>query len=154
MKINIIAIAVDDGWAFIVKEGKIFLLSPPYTSHTEVSRKVVEHSIYLYRVEECDIVLNSIDDAVEYLKKKYIESMKKRGIKIPSSKQLRRLWKYATDDVLLKCLKKIKNELIPEGKLDIAKSMASDLIKLEKVQNNSEMREMCRDIINKCNQEK
>ncbi len=156
MKIKIIAIAPNDGVGFVEKEGKIFLLRPPYTSSSqiEVSRKVVENAIYSYGFEECDIALNSISNVVKYLKKTYIKSMKKQGIGLPSLEQLKELLKYATDDVLLKYLKRAKNELIPEGRLDAAESIVLDLMKLEKVQHNPEMQKMGIDILEKCNQER
>ena len=154
MEIKIIAIAPNDGWGFIEKEEKIYLLHPPYTSSNliEVSRKEVETAIHLHGFEECDISLNGINEAVKFLKEKYIESKETQGIDLPSSKRLRELLKYATDDVLLGYLNKAKRELIPEGKLDAAESIALELMKLEKVKNNPEIREMGIDILEKCSQ--
>jgi hypothetical protein len=156
MEIKIIAIAPNDGWAFIVKEGKIFLLRPPYTSSNqiEVSRRVVENAIHLHGFEECDITLSSVNEVVRFLKEAYIELKKKQGVSLPSSEQLRELLKYATDDVLLEYLTKAKRELIPEGELDAAESIALELMKLEKVKKNPEMGELGLDILEKCNQER
>lgn len=154
MEIKIIAIAPNDGWGFIEKEEKISLLRPPYTSSNliEVSRKEVENAIHLHGFEECDISLNGINEAVKFLKEKYIESKETQGIDLPSSKQLRELLKYATDDVLLEYLSKAQRELIPEGKLDAAESIALELMKLESVNDNPEMREKGIDILEKCSQ--
>lgn len=156
MKIKIIAIAPNDGWGFIVREEKIFLLRPPYVSSNqiEVSEKDVENAIHLHGFEECDITLNTVNEMVRFLKEKYIESKKNQGIDLPSSEQLRELLKYATDDVLLEYLNKAKRELIPEGKLDVAESIALELMKLEKVRNNPEMHEMARDVLEKSKQER
>jgi len=154
MKIKIIAIAPNDGWGFIEKGEKIILLRPPYTSsnQVEVSRKVVENAIQLHGFEECDITLNSVNEVVRFLKETYIELKKKQGVSLPSSERLRELLKYATDDVLLEYLNKAKRELIPEGKLDAAESIAFDLMKLEGVRNNPEMLKMGIDILEKCSQ--
>ena len=156
MKIKIIAIAPSDGWAFIIKEYKIFLLRPPYISSNqiEVSEKDVETAIHLHGFEECNFDFYSLHEVVEFLKTKYIESMKNQGIGLPSSEQLRELLKYAPDDVLLQYLKRAEEELIPEGKLDAAESIALELLKLDKVKENLEMHDMAEDILNKCNQKK
>jgi tetratricopeptide (TPR) repeat protein len=153
MEIKIIAIAPNDGWGFIEKEEKIYLLHPPYTSSNliEVSRKEVENAIHLHGFEVCDISLNGINEAVKFLKEKYIESKETQGIDLPSSKQLRELLKYATDDVLLEYLNKAKRELIPEGKLDAAESIASELKKLETVRKNPKMLEMIIETLEECN---
>ena len=156
MEIKIIAIAPNDGWGFIEKEEKIYLLHPPYTSSNliEVSRKEVENAIQLHGFEVCDISLNGINEAVKFLKEKYIESKETQGIDLPSSKQLRELLKYATDDVLLEYLNKAKRELIPEGKLDAAESIASELKKLETVRKNPKMLEMIIETLEECNKER
>jgi len=156
MKIKIIAIAPNDGWAFIIKEYKIFLLHPPYISSNqiEVSEKDVGTAIHLHGFEECNFDFNSLHEVIEFLKTKYIESMKKQGIGLPSSEQLRELLKYAPDDVLLQYLKRAEEELIPEGKLDAAESIALELLKLDKVKDNLEMHDMAADILDKCNQKK
>lgn len=154
MKTKIIAIAANDGWAFIVKEDRIFLLRPPYVSSNqiEVSEGVVENAIHLYGFEECAITLSSMNEVVRFLKEKYIESKRIQGIDLPSSEQIRELLKYATDDVLIEYLNKAKTELIPEGKLDAAESIALELMKLERVKNNPEMQEKAIHILEKCSQ--
>jgi len=156
MEIKIVAIAPNDGWGFIEKEGKIFLLRPPYTSSNqmEVSRKFVENAIHLHGFDVCDIALNSINEVVRSLKETYIESKKSQGVSLPSSEQLRELLKYATDDVLLEYLDRAKKELIPEGKLDAAESIASELRKLERVRTNPKMLELVIEILEKCNKER
>ena len=156
MKIKIIAIAPNDGWAFIIKEDKIFLLHPPYVSSNqlEVSEEDVETAIHLHGFEECNFDFNSLHEVIEFLKTKYIESMKNQGIGLQSSEQLRELLKYAPDDVLLQYLKRAEEELIPEGKLDAAESIALELLKLDQVKEDREMLDMAADIIDKCSQKK
>ncbi len=156
MKIKIIAIAPNDGWGFVEKEEKLFLLRPPYISsdQIEVSIKDLSKAIHSYGFEECAISLNSINEVVKFLKETYIESKEKQGISLPSSEQLRELLKYATDEVLLEYLKRAKRELIPEGKLDAAESIASELKKLETVRKNPKMLEMIIETLEECNKER
>lgn len=154
MKFKIIAAAPDDGWGFVSEEEKIFLLRPPYTSSDkiEVSMKVVENAIHLRGFEEYDITLDTINEVVRSLKEMYIESKRKQGIDPPSSEKLKEFLKYATDDVLLGYLNRANDELIPDGKLDAAGAIASDLLDLENVRNNSEMLSMGLGILKKCRQ--
>ena len=156
MKIKIIAIAPNDGWAFIIKEGKIYLLRPPYTTSNqiEVSSKVVENAIHIHDFEECVFTFDSMSEVIGSIKDRYIKSMKEQGIDLPSSEELRELLKYATDDVLLEYLKRAKRELIPEGKLDAAESVTIDLMKLERVMRNPEMQKMAIDILENCKEER
>ncbi len=155
MKTKIMAIAPSDGWAFIVKEDEIFLLRPPYISSNqiEVSEKDVENAIHLHGFEECDTICDSISEVVKFLKEKYVESMKKQSAGLPSSEELRELLKYANDEVLLQYLKKADEELIPDGKLNAAKSIALDIMKIEKVRTNREMYDLAVNILQKCKHE-
>ena len=154
MGIKVIAIAPYDEWAFIEKEGEIFLLRPPYTASNlvEVSEQVVGNAIHKYGFVECDFTFSSMREVVRFLKETFVRLMKEQGIGTPSSEELRGLLKYATDDVLLEYLKKAEKELIPEGKLDAAEAIALELMKLEKVKNDLRMLDMCRDILEKCSQ--
>ena len=148
-EIKIIAIDLDNGWEFILKNGKTFLLRPPYThsNQIEVSMEFVENAIHLQGFEECDVPLTDMNESIEYLKQGYIESKRDQGIDVPSSKQLRELLEYADDIVLFDWLNRIKRELIPEGKLDTAGFIVSELAKLEQVKSNPEMWRMAMEII-------
>jgi len=156
MEIKIIAIAPKDGWGFIEKEEKLFLLRPPYTTsdQIEVTIKDLSKAIHSYGFEECAISRNSINETVKFLKDAYIETKKTQGIELPSFEKLREGLKYATDDVLLEYLKRAKKELIPEGKLDAAESVTIDLMKLERVMRNPEMQKMAIDILENCKEER
>ena len=149
MGIKIIAIDLDNGWEFILKDGKIFLLRPPYTpsNQIEVSMKFVENAIHLQGFEECDIPLVDMGEVIEYLKQGYIESKRDQCIDPPSSEQLVELLKYADDIVLFDWLNRIKKELIPEGKLETAGFVVSELAKLKQVKSNPEMWRMVMEII-------
>lgn len=156
MEIKIIAIAPKDGWGFIEKEEKLFLLRPPYTTsdQIEVTIKDLSKAIHSYGFEECAISRNSINETVKFLKDAYIETKKTQGIELPSFEKLREGLKYATDEVLLEYLKRAKKELIPEGKLDAAESVTIDLMKLERVMTNQEMQKMAIDILENCKEER
>jgi len=156
MEIEVIAIAPNDGWAFIVKGEEIFLLRPPYVSSNliEVTEKDVENALHLYGFEECNFSFNSLKEVIEFLKNEYIESMRNQNIALPSSEQLRGLLKYATDDVLLRYLEKAEKELIPQRKLAAAESIALELMKLEKVRGNREMHNKAVGILEKCRQKR
>jgi hypothetical protein len=152
MKIKVIAIAPYDGWAFIVEEERLLLLRPPYvlSELDEVSKYEVENAISAHGFEECDITFDSIDEVIEFLKDQFVRLRKNQGIEIPSSKELRKLLEYAPDDVLREYLRRAEEELIPKGKVEAAESIVSDLMKLERVRDNPEMKSMAARIIEKC----
>ena len=154
MEIKVIAIAPNDGWAFIKTAEGIFLLRPPYISsnQTEVTQSDVEKALHLHGFEECDSSFDNKREVIGFLKDKYVESMKNRGIELPSPDELKELLKYATDDALLRFLERAEKELIPDGKRKAARSIALDIMKLEKAKSNPKIYDKALSVFDKCDQ--
>lgn len=153
MKITIIAVSPYDGWAFIKREGKIFLLRPHDASQVEeVSKEEVEKAVGVHGFEECDIAFDTMDAVVSFLKDQFVQLRKGLGIEVPTLEELRELLNNASDDVLLEYLKRAK-KLIPE-KIEAAELIAQDLLNLEKVKNSPEMRKAATEILKRCEQER
>ncbi len=155
MEIKVIAIAPNDGWAFIKTAEGISLLRPPYVSSNqiEVTQSDVEKALHLHGFEECDSSFDNVREVIGFLKDKYVESMKNSGIELPSSDKLRESLKYASNDALLRFLERAEKELIPRGKCKAARSIALDIMKLEKAMSNLEIRSMVVSVLEKCDQE-
>lgn len=156
MKIEVIAAAPYDGWAFIVKEEKIFLLRPPYISSnlSEVSEDVVAKAVSAYGFVGCDAVFDNINEVIRFLKDQLVKSRKDLGFEVPSSEELKELLKYFDDDVLFKYLRRAQVDLIPERNFEAAESIALEIMKLERVETNPEMRRMAIEILERCKQER
>lgn len=131
MTVKIIAIAPLDGWAYIERNDKIFLLEPPYDSNniSPVSLETVENAVGKYGFEECEIILNNIDEIVSYITYQFVKSRNDIGMKIPSLEELKELLKYFPDNILLEYLRRINDELIPQGIFDGAEKLIRDIIK-------------------------
>jgi len=115
MKIKMIAIAPYDGWAFIIKEERLYLLRPPYRAKDllEVEEKDLENAIHKSGFQECDQAFNNLAEIIGFLDEQYIEAMKKRGIALPDKEQLKELLEYATEEILTGYLEKAEREFIP-----------------------------------------
>ncbi|MFX0066378.1 MAG: hypothetical protein ACFFC7_29820, partial [Candidatus Hermodarchaeota archaeon] len=149
MKIKVIALAPNDGWAYIERENKITLLRPPYTpsNQVEVSMKDVKDAIELYGFEKCVFTANTIEEVIKFLEQQYFKSNELEILELPSLEQLKEFLEDAPDDVLFKYIEKAQKELIPKGELEIAKSIALDLLSFEKVKQNPKMHAMATEII-------
>jgi len=76
---------------------------------------------------------------------RYIEMLKGFGVVEPSTENFKELLKYADEDVYINYLKRTKNELIPKMKFDIAETIASDIMDLNK--GNPDIKNMASDIL-------
>jgi len=156
MKIKMIAIAPYDGWAFIIKEERLFLLRPPYREKdlVEVEEKDLENAVHKYGFQECDHAFNNFAETIGFLNEKYIEAMKKKGISLPDKAQLKELLEYATEEILMGYLEKAEKEFIPHRNLDAAESIALALLPLEKVIQNEVIFQKTIAILNRCKEER
>lgn len=152
MKIKMIAIAPHDGWAFIIKDEKLYLLRPPYrlVDLIEASKKDLANAVDKYGFQECNAVFNNLSETINFLDEKYVELMKKQGTSLPKQEELKSLLKYATDEILTEYLDKAEKEFIPQRNLDGAASIARELLKLEKVMRNETLYKKARNVLNRC----
>jgi len=159
MKANlkIIAIASQDGWAFVQEDTRIVLLKPPYNylDMVHVTRATVQKAIDIHGFEKCDVnkEFNNIGEIIQYIKRDYVQFKKTQGIDMPTPEELKGLLNYANDDVLISYLNKARNELIPLGKIIAAKSIASDLKELDRIVENPEICRLIEEILELCKSE-
>jgi hypothetical protein len=155
MKVNIKlrAISYEDGRAFIQMDSKIFLLRHPYDQLIEASEKDVEKAICFYAYEPKDVSFQEKQEVIDFLRREYVEYKKKQGAEPPSVEELAELLNYASDDILREFLTMAKDELIPDKKLEAAKAIASQLMKLERVRNDLEMIKMASNIMEEIHKE-
>jgi hypothetical protein len=123
--IKVIALAIDEGWAFIKTDERTYLLKPPYedTNCNDISPEITEKAISSYGFEGCDIDFNSLSDVVSFLKGRYIESKKRQTGQLPSEKDILRLLDFIDESIILEYLERAEQELISKGRFDEAEAL-------------------------------
>jgi hypothetical protein len=145
--VEIIALSLDNEWAFVKHDNKILLFRPPYLSSNqmEVNEKVVDNALQLNIFKEYKHSFNSMREAIDFLQDQYIELAKKLGVNEPSQDDLKDFLNYASDEDLIDYLKRAKNEFIPKGSYDIAETIAIDMLGL--MRENKDIKNMAIDIL-------
>lgn len=151
-KIKIVALAPNDGWAFIEENEDIFLLRPPYTVSSKVrcTAKELEEAVLKHGFHSVDYPFRNYSELIQFIKDEYVKVNKEIGKTVPEMEELKELLDYASEDVLLRFLEKAENELISEGKIEAAELLALDLMKLDKVIENKKLFDHALNIIYKC----
>jgi len=152
MKIKLIAAAPYDGWAFIIKNERLYLLRPPYQAEDliESSEKDLAVAISKYHFQECHRSFDNFEEIINFLEETYTKAMEKLGISLPDTETLKSLLEYASEDILQDFLDKAEKELMPIRNLDAAESIALELLQLENVKGNQTLYKRTVDIIKKC----
>jgi len=156
MKIKMVALAPFDGWAFAIKDERLYLLRPPYHLRDlmESSEAELINAISHYHFRKCNKSFKSISEAVHFLKETYAKEIEKMGFSLPDPKELKSLLEFANSEVLTDYLDKTEKEFIPNRCFDVAESLALELLRLEKVKQNSGLYTRTLNIISKCKKEK
>ncbi len=156
MEIKIIAAAPYDGWAFILKEERLYLLKPPYRSSDlmESSARDLEKALHHYGFQAHDREFSSFYQLIQYLKQEYVKNMKELGFSDPSREELTSLLEYASDEILEEYLEKVEKELIPHRKLAAAESILIQFLYLEKVCKNDAQKNRVLALLQECRRQK
>lgn len=151
-EIKIVALAPRDGWAFVEENEDLFLLRPPYTvsSKIQCTAKELEEAVVKHGYHSVNYPFKNYSELIQFIKDEYIRAKKDSGAPTPPMQELKELLDYASEDVLLRFLEKADKELIPEGKIEAAESLALDLMKLDKLIENKKLFDHALDIIYKC----
>lgn len=141
---KIVAIAEDDAQAFVSDENVLFLLQPPNIIEG-VPEKDLDRAVCLHGFQGCSIEVKNMREAVEIVKKKYVEYMVKHGVKLPTHEELKGLLDYADESVLLSMLIKAEKKNNPKGSLELA----SDILQVAEKKGYNSVCDKANKIINK-----
>lgn len=151
-ELKIVALAPQDGWAFVRENENLYLLRPPYTASGKIdcTAKEVEEAILKYGFFSVDHPFSHYSELIRFIKDEYVRTNKENGIDTPTTDELKELLRYASEDVLSGFLNRAETELIPGGKIEAAESLALDIMKLDKVVGNKKLHDHAVSIIDKC----
>jgi hypothetical protein len=114
--LTLLALAPEDGWAFIRDGAMVVFLRPPYTlgqGFAEASEAVVARAITDHGFTPSQAVFNSWSALVAHLRAEIVEAGKKRGLDAPEEGIDRALLRYAMPEMLEAALDGIEEGLLP-----------------------------------------
>ena len=78
--LKLLAVAYDDGWAFVEQRGKYWLVRPPYKSHMRsvVSKGTICKAVTAHSFEASEEEFKGWKDLIKHLREKFIASHQAR----------------------------------------------------------------------------
>ena len=148
-----IAIAPEDGWAFVKDEkGSIRLVRPPYRKRNVpiVSEVTVEKAIstHGFIAEQKDFL--DWHSLITDLRDKLIEARKAQGRSVPGLEAARELVQYASQHIVESYLDRVETDLFPESKWDVAMDLLLALLKSKRVKAAERLRERTTSLLERC----
>jgi hypothetical protein len=153
--IKMLAIAPEDGWAYVQINNKIQLIRPPYTksSSSVVSIESVETAITRYGFRQSDKKQDEFADwasLINHLNSLIVSSRKARGVEAPDNIGDEML-ELAPEKILKEFLERIENELIPDFKWNHAEMLLIKMLKLQSFCENSDLHNKAIELLDKVN---
>ncbi|MCY2990110.1 MAG: hypothetical protein NTY19_19885 [Planctomycetota bacterium] len=136
--LKLLAVAPEDGWAFVRTGESIWLVRPPYSrSNTSpVSERVLEKGVTRHGFSACERGFADWRELVEFLNEEVRKSREARGEQIVREGLGAQLLQFAPDDVLGRFLSRVETELLPAGSWEPAERLLIDMLRLPQVRQN------------------
>lgn len=119
--IQLLAIAPEDGWAFVRSEGRILLLRPPYGKrrHPSVEEGTVARAVAVEGFEAADQVFPDWLALFTFLEERFLAGRKPLPAAL-APESVERILRHAPGSALEKLLNRIEHEFLPGQHWDAA----------------------------------
>lgn len=152
MKLEMLAIASEDGWAFVKQGDKLMLLRPPYRQENRsfVSEATLEKAVnhHGFTVER-----GQFDDwkgLIHFLQNRLVEARKALDYPSLGDRAGQELLRRAPKEMITRFLDRIESELLPARQWEIAFRILTVLLKALSVIDNPELAARVHDLLQQC----
>lgn len=133
--LKLLAVAPEDGWAFVRTGGSILLVRPPY-SHSnccDVAEHAVEKGVTRHGFSACERDFADWRELIGFLNEEVRKTRSARGEQIVREGLGAQMMQFASEDVLERFLGRIETELLPSGSWEPAERLLIDMLRLPRV---------------------
>jgi hypothetical protein len=140
MMIKLLALAKEDGWAFIRTSEHLYLCRPPYNQALQrVNEKVLTRAVLTNGFSAVDKEFSTWEDLIRFLNEGVMRSRRERGQNLNGFEVGRELLAIAPRDQIERLINRVKAELLPQGHWSHAKALLCDLLTLDVTRSDSEL---------------
>ena len=150
--LRLIAIAPEDGWAFVKEEGSIHLIRPPYRKNNVsiASEATVEKAISTQGFVSEQKDFPDWRSLITDIQNRLIEARKEQGQSVPGPEAAQKLIQYAPQHIVESYLDRVETDLFPDSKWDAAMDLLLALLKSKRVKAAERLRERTTSLLEKC----
>ena len=130
--IQLLAIAPEDGWAFVRSEGRILLLRPPYGKRRRpsVEEGTVARAVAMEGFEAADQVFPDWIALFAFLEERFLAGRKPLPAAL-APESVERILRHAPGSALEKILNRIEHEFLPGRHWDAASELLARFLAVE-----------------------
>jgi hypothetical protein len=154
--LRLLALAPEDGWAFIEDGESLLVVRPPYAdwSRSVTRRENLATAIQQHGFLPEDRSFPDWAFLIDHLKKKIIETRRTRGDEEPTAESIRKLFHFAPRYILAEYLDRIESELLPGREWNAAATILTEMLRVETVRTDAALFERTLDLLDQCREER
>ena len=139
--LELLAIASEDGWAFVRTEGDIVLARPPYSASnsSSVSEASVEKAVVHHGFSASEREFPNWRELIEFLNQQVRETRDARGEEIQREGLGAQMMEFASRGILENFLGRIETELLPSASWEPAERLLIDMLKVSRVRQDEQL---------------
>ena len=150
--IELLAIAREDGWAYIRREdGTLSLVRPPYTnlSTLQAEEGAVEKALAVhgFSAASSQKEFTSLGELVSFLNREILESREAKGKPLPDAGLGKEMLELAPTEVVAGFLDRIERELLPQRRWDAAQDLLIAILHLPRLRTDPEIGARATDLL-------
>ena len=151
--LELIAVAPEDGWAFVRKDDRVWLIKPPYTVNAkiEVSGRAVDKALSDHGFHAAEGTFDGWRKLVIFLEQQVVANSPEP---LPTADKVRRLLRHAPAKVVEMYLDRIESELIPHWEWDGAFLLLSEITALDTLRDSPHVHQRTAELLKKWGEEK
>ena len=149
--LELLAIAEEEGWAYVRQQGHIYLVRPPYVKSALrlVDEDVVEKAVGIHGFTALRRPFGDWRELISFLNQQIVDTRKARGKELAESGLGGRLLKFAPPEVLSRFLDRIKKELLPNKEWEHAEKLLLAMLVLPTVCSDQKLLKRVADLLRK-----
>jgi hypothetical protein len=149
--LTLLAVACEDGWAFVRTDESILLVRPPYSRSNcrSVGEHAVEEGVTRHGFSACERDFADWRELIRFLNDEVRKTRDARGEQIVREGLGAQMMQFASDDVLDRFLGRVETELLPSGSWEPAERLLIDMLKLPQVRQNPSLLARVSDLLSR-----
>ena len=149
---QLLAVAPEDGWAFVQRGGELLLVKPPYSQWTlaRAEEEDLERSLGLHGFRAENLSFDDWGSLIAHLRQEIVTAHNAQGQAEPSSEDIRELIHFAPPYILSDYLDRIERELIPNREWDPALDLLTFLLGVEGIKTDAALYKRTVSLLESC----
>lgn len=154
MKLEMLAIAPEDGWAFVKQGDKLMLLRPPYRkeNYYRVSEATLKQAVNYHGFIVEHGQFDDWKDLIHFLQTRLVEARQALGYPSLGDRAGQELLHRAPQEIVVRFLDRIESELLPSRQWEVALRILTVLLKTQSASDHPELTARIHDLLQQCSE--